>query len=107
MFIPMFMTLSNITTIYKNKGSRMDMNNDRGIFILTVMKKMLDKLIYEDNYKEIDKNMSDCNIGARRKKNIKDHLLIIHGIINAVVKGDEECIDTCNLACSAWFFKCC
>ena len=93
MFIPMFMTLSNITTIYKNKGSRMDMNNDRGIFILTVMKKMLDKLIYEDNYKEIDKNMSDCNIGARRKKNIKDHLLIIHGIINAVVKGDEECID--------------
>ena len=93
LFIPMFMTLSNITTIYKNKGSMMDLNNDRGIFILTVMKKMLDKLIYEDNYKEIDKNMSDCNIGARRKRNIKDHLLIIHGIINAVVKGDEECID--------------
>ena len=37
--------------------------------------------------------MSDCNIGARRKRNIKDHLLIIHGMINAAVKGDEECID--------------
>ena len=38
MFIPMFMTLANITTIFK-KGSRIDMNSDRGIFILTAMKK--------------------------------------------------------------------
>ena len=93
LFIPMFMTLSNITTIYKKKGSRFDLNNDRGIFILTVMKKMLDKLIYADNYDEIDAKMTDSNIGARRKRNIKDHLLIIHGIINSVVRGGEECID--------------
>ena len=37
--------------------------------------------------------MTDSNIGARRKRNIKDHLLIIHGIINSIVKGNEECID--------------
>ena len=30
-FIPMFMILSNITSIYKNKGSRFNLNNDRGI----------------------------------------------------------------------------
>ena len=89
----MFMSLSNITTIYKSKGSRLDLDNDRGIFILTVLKKILDKLIYFDNYNELDKNMSDSNIGARRKRNIKDHLLIIHGIINSVVRGGEECID--------------
>ena len=93
MHIPMFMSLSNITTIFKNKGSRMDLNNDRGIFIQTVMKKILDKLIYVENYKDIDKNMSDCNIGSRRRRNIKDHLLMIHGIINAAVKGDDDCID--------------
>ena len=73
--------------------SRLDLDNDRGIFILTVLKKVLDKLIYFDNYNELDKNMSDSNIGARRKRNIKDHLLIIHGIINSVVRGGEECID--------------
>ena len=28
-----------------------------------------------------------------KKRNIKDHLLIIHGVINSVVKGNEECID--------------
>ena len=29
--IPHYMTLGNITTIYKSKGSRLDLNNDRGI----------------------------------------------------------------------------
>ena len=87
------MSLSNITTIYKSKGSRLDLENDRGIFILTVLKKILDKLIYFDNYKELDENMSDSNIRARRKRNIKDHLLIIHGIIKSVVRDGEGCID--------------
>ena len=45
MFVPIFMTLSNITTIYKNKGTRTDMDNDRGIFIISTLKKILDKLI--------------------------------------------------------------
>ena len=91
-FLPIFMSLSNITTIFK-KGSRFNLNNDRGIFILTVLKKILDKLIYGDNYKDLDANMSDSNIGARRKRSIKDHLLIIHGIINSVVRGGEDCSD--------------
>ena len=93
LLIPMLMTLANITTIYKRKGSRLDLNNDRGIFILTVMKKMLDKLIYFDKYQDIDEKMSDCNIGSRRNRNIKDHLLIIHGVINSVIRGGDGCID--------------
>ena len=91
--IPHVMTLANICTIFKNKGSRLELENDRGIFILTVWKKILDKLIYVDKYKDIDRNMSDSNIGARKSRNIKDHLLILHGIINSVVRGNEHCID--------------
>ena len=41
----------------------------------------------------MNENMSDCNVGSRKKRNMKDHLLIIHGIINSVVNGNEECID--------------
>ena len=92
-FIPVFMALSNITSVYKNKGSRFDLENDRGIFILTVLKKILDKLIYFDNYEALDKNMSDSNIGARRKRNINDHLLIIYRVINSVIKGGEDSIE--------------
>ena len=81
------MIKQNITTIFKNKGSRQDMENDRGIFILSALKKILDKLIYIDKFENIDKNMSCSNVGARRGRNIRDHLFIIYGIINSVVKG--------------------
>ena len=63
------------------------MNNDRGIFILTLFKKVLDKLIYIDNFKDIDARMSDSNIGARRNRNIKNHLFIIYGIITQLSKA--------------------
>ena len=75
--IPDFMTLSNITSIYKNKGSRLSLENDRGIFIQTTLRKILDKLIYIDNIEDIDRNMSESNIGARRNRNIRDHLFIL------------------------------
>ena len=71
-FIPPIMTLANISTIYKNKESRLDLDNDRGIFIITVMKKILDKLIYVDKYDDIDNNMSESNIGARKNRNIRE-----------------------------------
>ena len=36
--LPKYMTYSNITSIYKNKGSRLSLENDRGIFIQTTLK---------------------------------------------------------------------
>ena len=70
MVMPMFMEMSNITTLYKNKGSRFEMENDRGIFIRSILRKIFDKLIYNNKYKDIDSGMSDSKIGARREKNI-------------------------------------
>ena len=92
-YIPEFLARENICTIYKNKGSRLEMDNDRGIFILTALKKILDKLIFLEKFDDIDKNMSDSNIGARKGRNVKDHLFIIYGIINSVINGKETCID--------------
>ena len=92
--VPTFMQLSNITTIYKMKGSRLEMENERGIFILTVFRKIYDKLLYNDKYEEIDSNMSDSNIGGRKKKNIKNHLFIVYGVINAALE-EKTCIDIC------------
>ena len=68
-FFPEYVQLANISTIYKNKGSRMEMKNDRGIFILSVFRKVLDKLLYLDKYPDIDKNMSDSNTGAKKERN--------------------------------------
>ena len=91
--LPDYMLLENISSIYKSRGSRFEMENERGIFILTVLKKILDKLMYFDNIDDIDANMSDSNIGGRKERNIKNHLFMIHGIINSVINGNEDCID--------------
>ena len=87
------MMLSNITSIHKNKGSRLSLENDRGIFIQTVLKEVLDKLFYAGNIDPIDQAMSDSNNGAWKQRNIRDHLFILYAVINSVIKGGEECID--------------
>jgi hypothetical protein len=58
------MQFANITTIYKRKGSRQEMDNDRGIFVVSVLRMVLDSLIYKEKYPLIDTEMSDSNIGA-------------------------------------------
>ena len=37
--------------------------------------------------------MSDSNIGARKKKNIKNRLFIVYAVINSVLKGESGCLD--------------
>ena len=69
------------------------MSSDRGIFILPVLRKIMDKLTYLDKYPELDMAMSDSNIGARKNKNIRNHLFIIHGVINSVVQDKDKCVD--------------
>ena len=68
---PSYMHEANITTIYKSKGSRLFLENDRGIFSTSLLKRIIDRLCYNDKYEEIDGGMSDSNIGGRRGKNIK------------------------------------
>ena len=92
-FFPEFIQLANISSVFKQKGSRFSLESDRGLFILPVFKKVFDKLIYQEKYPFIDEKMSDSNIGARRGKNIKNHLFIVYGIINSVLNGDIACID--------------
>ena len=48
MEVPNIIQWSNITSIYKRSGSKEDMNNQRGIFNLTVLRKIADNLLYND-----------------------------------------------------------
>ena len=88
--IPDQLRMKNITAIYKNKGSKSDLENDRGIFRCTVLNTIFQKLIYEDNYDMIDENLSDSNVGARKRKNIRNNSFIINGIINDTVSSKSK-----------------
>ena len=91
--VPEFMELCNIVGIYKGKGEKMDLNNDRGIFIVNIFRSVLMKLIYVDKYDIIDRSMSDSNVGARKRKSIRNHIFILNGIIQEALEGNNEAVD--------------
>ena len=73
--------------------SKHSLESDRGIFSLSVFKKIIDRLIYQEKYPLVDQLMTDSNIGSRKGKNIKNHLFIIYKLINSVLKGESGCVD--------------
>ena len=88
--IPDFVQWANISSLYKGKGDRLDLSSDRGIFLVTLFRSILMKMIYNDKYDILDKSMSDSNVGARRGKNIRNHIFIINGIINDVLSSKSN-----------------
>ena len=84
---------SNISSFYKLKGSKGDLNNDRGVFNVVKLRTILDKLILNDKYDIIDGSMSFANIGARKGRNIRDHLFVINGILNEAAQKKDKNLD--------------
>ena len=88
--IPEFFRKADVATIYKGKGEKCDLTNDRGIFIVTIFWGILMKMIYIDKYDEIDSNMSDSQVGGRKGKNIRNHIWVINGIICDVLSSKSR-----------------
>ena len=53
-------------------------------FNVVKVRTILDKLIYNDFYATIDSSMSSSNIGARKNRNIRDHIFVVNSIFNDV-----------------------
>jgi len=87
--IPEALEKCNITSIYK-KGKKSDFDNYRGIFRVTVLRNILDRLLYNDIYPVVDENLTDANVGARKERNIRDNLFVLNAVLNSVTKGNEK-----------------
>ena len=83
---PSFMELANICAIYKGRGDVNDLDSDRGIFLVSIFRTILMKMIYKEKYSIIDQSMSDSNIGARKNKNIPNHIFVVNSIFHDVLK---------------------
>ena len=90
---PEIFKASNISSFWKQKGAKDDINNERGVFLVVKLRTILDKLIYNDKYGIIDKNMGNSNIGGRKGRNIRDHLFVVNAVLNDVNKSKKEDID--------------
>ena len=83
-----------ITSIFKKgKVGKNDFNNYRGIFRVSVFRSILDRLIFNDYYGKIDDYMTDCNVGGRRGRNIRDNLFVLSAITNNVSKEKGKTYD--------------
>ena len=85
----MFMNYANITTVPK-KGSKIRLENERGIFRVAVVRYILMRLIYNEKYQIIDENMSDCQMGGRKNKGCRNNIFIINGIIHDVMSSVKK-----------------
>ena len=77
----------------KEKRVQKSFSNYRGIFRVTILRSILDKLIYNDEYPNIDDHLTDSNVGARRQRNIRDNIFVINAITNNIVKRNLKDID--------------
>ena len=81
------LTFTDITSIWKQKGEKSNLENDRGIFGVSKVRSIIEKLVYEDTINKIDKKMSDSNVGARKKRNIRDNLFVLYSVINDAIRN--------------------
>ena len=64
--IPDCVKTANITMLHKKK-SKLDLENWRGIFVSSVMRTILMKMLHERAYETVTQSMTDLQIGAKKK----------------------------------------
>ena len=79
----------NITPLHKSK-SKNDFTNYRGVFSVSVLSSILDRLLYIDSYETIDGNLTDANVGARKGRSVRDNIFVISAITNSVLNGNSR-----------------
>ena len=82
LLIPTQLNLSNVTTIYKGKGSKQEVINLRGIFKLAIIRNILDRMVYFDEQKTIKRGMGQHQVGNQKGRSIRDNTFILHAIVN-------------------------
>ena len=55
----------------------------RGIVKLNILRSILDRPIFNDEYEGIiDKNLIDINVGGRKERNIGDNIFVNNAVLN-------------------------
>ena len=80
--VPKKLLLSNVSTIYKGKGSKREVVSLRGIFELPILRNILDKLIYFQDRETLNIHMGQFQVGNQTGRNIRDHALVVHAVVN-------------------------
>ena len=75
------MRIATVTTIPK-KGSKLKLENERGIFLVNTVRSIFMRLLFNLKYPVFDAHMSDSNVGGRKNKNGINHIWLVNNIIH-------------------------
>ena len=82
----------NITSLWKSKGPKNKFETHR-VFCISLFRNILERLIYNDEYDNLDSKLTDCNVGSRKDRNIRDHIFVLNAVLNSILEGDEDALD--------------
>ena len=83
-----------ILQVFKSKkGPVNSFDSHRGIFRVQALRNILERLLYNDEYENIDSNLTDCNVGARKQRNIQDNIFVLNAVMNDAINGSKEAIN--------------
>ena len=54
---------------------------------MSVIRSIMDRLLYIDSYKTIDNNLTDANVGARKERSVRDNISVISAVTSLVLAG--------------------
>ena len=91
--MPDFMEDVNVHTVYKNKGPKTDFNSYRGLFILSVLRTIKEKIVHSNIYDKVQESMSDSQVGATKGRSIRNHLFVLNSVLNEVKQTNKSGID--------------
>lgn len=94
--VPDFFRATLISSIPKKVKSPLNLDKERGIFLIHKVRSIAMKLIYNSMNEDIEGNLSESNIGARKGRSPRDNLFILKAIINDVLQMTNA--NVCTLA---------
>ena len=101
---PEALTKCNITSLHKKKA-RNDFENYRGVFRVSVLRSIIDRLMYNTLYDVIDSNLTDANVGARKNRSCRDNLFVLGAVTNSVINGESKPIQVQSIDIQQCFDK--
>ena len=57
---------------------------------MTILRSILNSLIYKDKYNLIGSNMSGSQVGGRKGMNVRNHIWMLNGIISDVLSTKKK-----------------
>ena len=78
--IPQQWDTMKIKSLYKNKGSRSDMKNRRGLFLTSIISKLFEKVMLRKSEENI--NIDICQSGGKKGRSITDNWLALTAVLD-------------------------